>query len=43
MKRDYDIAQERRSIKASWNAFSWIMVTFAIVALAGWVVGFLLR
>lgn len=40
MRRDNDIAQERRSIKASWSAFSWIMVTFVILALAGWLVGY---
>ncbi len=36
MNKDYDIAQERRSIKASWSAFGWIVTVFGLVALAGW-------
>ena len=43
MKKDYDIAQERHSIESSLSAFSWIMVTFAIIALAAWLVSYLAR
>lgn len=36
MRRDNDIAQERRSIRTSWSAFGWIVTIFGLVALAGW-------
>src|SRR5690242_1783087 len=36
MRRDNDIAQERRGIRTSWNAFGWIVTMFGLIALAGW-------
>lgn len=39
MKTHDDLPQFRREIHSSLSAFSWIMVTFAIIALAGWLVG----
>ncbi len=36
MRRDNDIAQERRTIRTSWAAFGWIMTIFGLIALAGW-------
>ena len=36
MRRDNDIAQERRSIRTSWSAFGWIVTIFGLIALAGW-------
>jgi hypothetical protein len=39
MKPHDDLADTRRRIQASWSAYAWIMVIFAIIALLGWLIG----
>lgn len=36
MRRDRDIAQERRTVRTSWSAFGLIVTIFGLIALAGW-------
>ncbi len=43
MKTHDDLPQLKREIQSSLSVFSWVMVTFAIIALAGWLVGYLIR
>jgi hypothetical protein len=38
-----DLPEFRRTVRTSWTVYIWILIIFAVIALCGWLVGYLTR